>query len=391
MKNRPSRLKLLLTIAALLLMHGAQAQEEPVDSTGPELDKVYSEQIVRIPLSKRPGKVELEATIIKPHGDGPFPLAVFNHGKAPGKASLQKRARYLAAGHALVRRGFVVLMPMRQGFSQSGGTYRSMGCDVTANARNQADDVIAAIDFARTLPYVDAKKIVVMGTSHGGLTTIALGEREVPGLLGLVNFVGGLRQQECKGWEDNLVHAFAELGKAARYPSLSLYGDNDSYWSPDLSQRIFAAYSQGAGQQARLVRFGTFKDDSHMLFGQVDGLPIWLPAVDKFLAPLGLDLSFKPDMVAVTLKNPVPPASGFAALDDEQAPPYLSAKGRAAYSRWLTLPAPRAFAIGRNGAYALRFNDDYASDAAVEKCSELGGKECRLYAVNETVVWSRAR
>lgn len=118
-----------------------------------------------------------------------------------------------------------------------------------------------------------------MGQSHGGLTTMAFGTLAYPGVRGLVNFAGGLRNDTCVAWEDNLVHAFGNYGKQSRYPSLWFYGDNDSYWPRPLPEKLFAAYT-GAGGKARLVDFGTFQGDSHGMFGSRAGLPIWLPEVD---------------------------------------------------------------------------------------------------------------
>lgn len=74
--------------------------------------------------------LELETTIFKPPGDGPFPLVVINHGKALGKPAFQSRARYLAQSAEFVKRGYVVALPMRQGFSKSGGAYIGGGCNV---------------------------------------------------------------------------------------------------------------------------------------------------------------------------------------------------------------------------------------------------------------------
>lgn len=47
---------------------------------------------------------------------------------------------------------------------------------------------------------------------------------------GLINFSGGLRQDECSGWQKNLVDAFGDYGQNVRLPSLWFYGDNDSVW-----------------------------------------------------------------------------------------------------------------------------------------------------------------
>ncbi|CAJ0791068.1 dienelactone hydrolase family protein [Ralstonia holmesii] len=246
-----------------------------------------SETIVEVPKSAGIFTLKLETTVYKPAGDGPFPLIVLNHGKARGKAAFQARARYSEQAAALVARGYVVAIPMRQGFSKSGGAYIGSGCNVEANGIIQAEDVVAALDYMTAQPYVDRNRIVVMGQSHGGLTTLAFGTIAYPGVRGLVNFAGGLRNDTCVDWEGNLVRAFETYGRQSRYPSLWFYGDNDSYWPKPMPDRMFAAYTS-AGGNGRLVDFGNFKSDSHGMFASHAGLAIWLPQVDAFLRELGL-------------------------------------------------------------------------------------------------------
>lgn len=85
------------------------------------LATALNEQIVMLRIGGGWGAVELETTIFKPNGDGPFPLVVINHGKASGNPLFQARARYLVAAEQFVARGYMVVAPMRRGFSKSGG------------------------------------------------------------------------------------------------------------------------------------------------------------------------------------------------------------------------------------------------------------------------------
>lgn len=88
-------------------------------------------------------------------------------------------------------------------------------------------------------------------------------------------------------------------------------------------------------------------------------------------------------------------ASGYAAIDDLDAVPYLSANGRLGYGRFLERPTPRAFALAPNGAwgYADGFKPSDATlptdpiERALRVCAKRS-TECRLYAVNRAVVWT---
>jgi hypothetical protein len=91
-------------------------------------------------------------------------------------------------------------------------------------------------------------------------------------------------------------------------------------------------------------------------------------------------------------------ASGYAAVDDIDAIPYLSDRGRAAYREWLTRPSPRAFAVSPGGHWWPAWGPSSSDPAlpaetsarALAGCGRSAGVPCALYAVDDAVVWSRA-
>lgn len=349
----------------------------------PPLAGNMNEQIVRIPVDAA-GTITLEATVYKPDGQGPFPLVVFNHGKIEGDPRAQPRSRPLSFAREFVRRGYVVVAPNREGFADSGGAYRQEGCDVEKNGIAQADDVKATIAFMAHRPYVDASRIVVAGTSHGGLTTIAYGTEAAAGVRGLINFSGGLRQDACSGWQDNLTHAFEQYGEAVHVPSLWIYGDNDSVWSRNLTQRMYAGYVEH-GAPARMMDFGDYKNDAHRLVVDRDGVRIWWPSVEAFLERIGMPTRVQYEVQDQTTPRP----SGFAAIDAVSAVPYVDAAGRAAYRSFLSQYPTRAFAVSSSGAWSWAEGGDNPMSVALANCrKENGNSPCRLYAVDDHVVWN---
>ena len=94
---------------------------------------------------------------------------------------------------------------------------------------------------------------------------------------------------------------------------------------------------------------------------------------------------------------PQPPriASGYAAIDDIDAIPFLSDRGRQNYREWLALPTPKAFAISATGYFfatsGLRPKDTTLPTDPVERaligCERNARMQCKLYAVNGSVVW----
>jgi dienelactone hydrolase len=343
-----------------------------------------NEQIIRVPVDAA-GTITLETTVYKPDGPGPFPMIVFNHGKMPGDPRMQARSDPLPFAREFVRRGYVVVAPNRQGFGQSGGTYEQDGCDVEHNGLGQAGDVAATVEFMSKQSYVDAQHIVVAGTSHGGLATIAYGVEAAPGVRALINFSGGLRQDACADWQGNLTHAFGAYGEKTSVPSLWLYGDNDSIWPAPLVASMYAAYSEH-GANAKMVDFGTYKNDAHRLVGDRDGVRVWWPAVEAFLARVGM-----PTGVQYRVADPEPPkASGFAALDAITAVPFVDDAGRNGYRNFLHQYPSRAFAVSDSGAWSWAEGGDDPMSVAVANCQKQSSDPCRLYAVNDAVVWKDA-
>ncbi|WP_246796113.1 dienelactone hydrolase family protein [Burkholderia perseverans] len=347
----------------------------------PQITADMNEQIIRIPVEGDPG-VTLEATVYKPNGPGPFPLVVFNHGKNPGDLHDQPRSRPLAFAREFVRRGYAVVAPNREGFAGSGGSYVQEGCDVERNGMAQARDVSSTVAWMSKLPYVDASRIVVAGTSHGGLVSLAYGTVAAKGVRGIINFSGGLRQDLCEGWQKTLVGAFNSYGEETRVPSLWMYGDNDSVWSPALVEQLREAYvSHGAS--TLFVDYGVYKDDAHRLIVDRDGVPIWWPSVNAFLAELRL-----PTTVLYAVACPhTPSASGYASIDAVNAVPYLDAAGRDGYRHFLNQHPSRAFAVSAEGAWSWAEGGDDPMALALENCRKQGAGACRLYAVDDHVVW----
>ena len=245
-------------------------------------------EVIFIPKKILLGTLELETTVYKPPGPGPFPLVVINHGKAPGPTGLQPRYTPGWASRYFIERGYVVFVPMRTGFSKSTGSYVGGGCNIESNGLIQAEDVAATIAYAHTLSYVERTLTLVVGQSHGGWTTLAYGAAKPdPSVKGLVNFAGGLRQEDCIGWRLNLAKAAANYAQDTTLPSLWFYGDNDSYFSKEVYTEMFARYSK-VNPRAQLVAFGEFGQDSHRLFGSKEGRAVWEPHLEKFMKGLAL-------------------------------------------------------------------------------------------------------
>jgi dienelactone hydrolase len=350
-----------------------------------ELNASLREQVLMLPKKGALFTTLLETTVYKPPGEGPFPLVVLNHGKASGDPRFQSRNRPSAAARFFLQRGYAVLVPMRQGFSKSEGSYIGAGCNIASNGEVQAEDVKAVLDHVSTLDWADKSRILIAGQSHGGWTTLAFGTLGYPGVRGLVNFAGGLRQETCPGWEAVLARAGSAYGKKATVPSIWFYGDNDSYFPPRVFQALHENYL-AAGGQADLVEFGQFGRDAHAMFGSPAGEKIWQPRVEAFMRVTGLPTDTVYPGLGVVPRMSVPSASGFAALSEDDKLPHIKATGRDGYRAFLTKQYPRAFALSAGGAWGwAEMGDDPLQRANCNKHAK--HKPCKLYAVDDQVVW----
>ncbi len=83
-------------------------------------------------------------------------------------------------------------------------------------------------------------------------------------------------------------------------------------------------------------------------------------------------------------------APAFARLDDVGMLPYVDEEGREGYRRFLAGGLPRAFAISDNGRWTRVNAARGAARLAMSRCQTYGGR-CRLYAVDDEVVWDQKR
>ena len=328
----------------------------------------------------------LVITHFRPDGPGPFPVVVFNHGRAPVIRSDPVRWRMPVLARYWTRRGFAVVVPTRIGYGEAGQTIdpEASGACATANFRPVLDNMTAQIartvEFARTLPWVDRDRVVLTGVSYGGFATIAATARDIPGVVAAVNFVGGLggNPQVRPGapCQAHRVAALAaEFGGKSRVPMLWLYADNDTYWGKEWPRRWFDAFTR-AGGQAQSASFASIGEDGHKLMS--GGFPLWRPVVDRFMGSLG----FRQPAAASPLV-----ASGFADITDTAKVPHVKPSVRTGgYAKFLAADVPRAFALAPSGMWAWRSGAD-AAEVALARCQKSARTTCSLYAVDDRVVW----
>jgi len=246
--------------------------------------------------SSRPN-LSMQATLFRPAGKGPFPLAIINHGSEEDvRVRLHMAMPSFPALTAwLLARGYVIVLPERPGHGATGGPYlESQGAclfpDYVKAGLGAAASISATIDFMIRQSFVRPSGVLVIGNSAGGWGALALASQNPGAVAGIISFAGGRggRNQNRPNNNcapDRLVTAAGVFGKSARTPTLWLYANNDSYFSPALAGQMEHAFV-AAGGNATLDILPDVPGDGHALINTSAAAGGWDAPVRKFIGGL---------------------------------------------------------------------------------------------------------
>lgn len=243
------------------------------------------------------------AYVVRPRGDGPFPLVIMNHGVAlqAKERSFFPLVEFRDAAMWFARRGHVVVAPVGSGYGAAahdipergiyGPFFSRIGNCQNPNFRDAGLAVALVdtwiIDYMAAQKTTQPKDVIVVGQSAGGWAALALSSRNPSEIRAIITFaagrggrVDGKPNNNCA--PDRLVDAAAEFGRTARIPTLWIYAENDTFFGPGLSKRMHDAYTGGGGS-AEYRMLPPFGDDGHFLIGSADAIPLWEPLVAQFL------------------------------------------------------------------------------------------------------------
>jgi dienelactone hydrolase len=243
------------------------------------------------------------AYVVRPVGDGPFPLAIMNHGVSLDSVqrSFFPLVEFRDAAMWFARRGYLVVAPVGTGYGASaidiperglyGPFFSKIGNCTNPNFRDAGMAIaqldLWIIDYMAAEKKIVPKDVIVIGQSAGGWASIALSSVNPAQVGAIITFaagrggrVGGKPNNNCA--PDRLVDATAEFGRTSRVPMLWIYIENDTFFGPALSKRMHEAFT-AAGGNAEYHLLPPFGDDGHFLVGSADSIPIWAPLVGAFL------------------------------------------------------------------------------------------------------------
>jgi len=259
---------------ALVCISGAQAQ---AGGSSAEAEAVFYPS----------GKLRIEVYVYRPEGPGPFPVVIYNHGSRAGREQTEMPFTYV--GKMLAASGYLVLVPERRGYGKSEGAPFSeeigdeRGPRYVARLQQEADDVIAAAEFAKTLKGADSSRIAAMGWSFGGIVSVFAASRSAL-FRAVVDQAGG-----ALSWDGSplLQAALKEAAGKISVPLLGMVAENDRTTE---SVKSVVSQAKKHGAAARLIVYPAFKPrenpggiaPGHMIFS-AQGAGVWESDVKNFL------------------------------------------------------------------------------------------------------------
>ncbi len=113
----------------------------------------------------------LKATVYRPLGDGPFPLAVVSHGGTTDATTRRKISlpQMTAVSEWLVARGFSVIVPQRRNYGDDPNPFAEdhgpcAAPDFRKAGLATAEDIRSAADVMKAQVFVDPKRVLLVGT-----------------------------------------------------------------------------------------------------------------------------------------------------------------------------------------------------------------------------------
>jgi dienelactone hydrolase len=313
---------LCMVPAGLATSASAYAQSKPMGAVADPDHPGLLEEAVMLSIPGPTGTYQLESIIVRPaQAPGRLPVALLTHGKPRLAADMALIRAELLTREArdLAYRGYLAVGVIRRGYGRSGGTpgvatnapYAKCNVsDLQKYFEVEADDLAAALRVVTQRPDADANRIVVLGGSVGGGASLGLVTRKTPGVVAAVNVAGGVRLTNAQGEvicpSETLISAIGRLGAGSKTPTLWIYSENDSVFSPDVARRSHAAYL-AAGGVAELRIVPPIPPDGHNAFELPNGRVQWLAALDLFLRAQNLP-TWQPAQVDAVMRAANVPA-----------------------------------------------------------------------------------
>lgn len=269
-------------------------QIEIADMIDPaQIKRTWDAAILRVPDGPGRSRSTDFNTLQAKYGDGDvrFPTAIYLHGCAGFWSGSLMRIKFLADN------GFLVIAP-----ASMARTVYTPGCQTETHSHSLFRPIIGmrqldaghAIEKARTLPYVDAENMVLIGLSEGGVTTSTFkAENEDQRVTARV----------VEGWTCNAGwYEYHGLNAPEDEPVLSLVASNDPWYKHeallgdcgefmihDNGSRSVVYGSGPLSRRHELMENKAVQDETLAFLRQHLRLPLSIREAQLLLSKLGYD------------------------------------------------------------------------------------------------------
>jgi dienelactone hydrolase len=180
-------------------------------------------------------RLKLPGLLYKPSGNGPFPAVIWNHGSEKMPGPQVELARFYT------EHGFVFFLPTREGHSDAPGEYildlqkKILAREISPKSLKEIvglhdrfnQNVVDAVAWLETQPFVDRDRLVMSGVSFGGIQTMLSAERGL-GIRAFIPFAPGAMSWAVKPLQDRLEQA----ARNAKAPVFLVQAQNDFSTGP---------------------------------------------------------------------------------------------------------------------------------------------------------------
>lgn len=174
-----------------------------------------------------PGGVSIQAYMMRPDGQGPYPAIVALHGCGGLGNARGLNPRHADWGQRLKSAGFLVVFP--ESFASRGLGSQCQERDREVTSADRKRDAFAAAEWLAARPDVDRRRIGLLGWSNGGITTLqATNAGSRPNGIDFARAVAFY--PGCK--------AILKRGYAPRLPVTILHGLADDWTAPEPCQQL---------------------------------------------------------------------------------------------------------------------------------------------------------
>ncbi len=234
------------------------------------------------------GRLRIQAYLYKPVSEGPFPVVIYNHGSRQLRERVSVPFAYI--GSMLAASGYLVLVPERRGYGLSDGpTFSEVvgedrGPRFVTRVQEETDDVLAAAEFVKTLPYADTTRMGVMGWSFGGIVSVFAASRSSTFRVVVDQAGAALTWNRSPAMQQ----ALKETAGRLHVPLLGMVAENDQTTE---SVRAVVKEAEKHKVPAKLIvypAFTPYENPSHVAPGHMifaaEGAHLWEADLKEFLA-----------------------------------------------------------------------------------------------------------